>query len=96
MTKQFTYTYEEDRKDSISFEYSPDADEKLATSVENGIPFVYLNRSGMITLAKVLIKMASGSYSDGFHVHLHENFDADALEKLVVLLSPEETKTEST
>jgi len=95
MTKQFTYVYDEDRKDSISFEYSPDADEKLATSVEHGVPFIYLNRAGMITLAKILIKIASGSYSDGFHVHLHGDFNADAPESVAIMLSSKEARGES-
>jgi hypothetical protein len=87
MTKQFSFTYNDDSKDRITFEYSPQADEKLHTSVENGIPFLYLNRPGMITLAKMLIKIANGAYSDGFHVHLHQDFNANEPERLAVLLS---------
>ena len=41
----------------------------------------------MIALAKLLIKMAIGSYSEGFHLHLHKDFNADAPETLVLLLS---------
>jgi len=95
MRKQFTYTYDEDGNNRISFEYSPEADEKLASSVVNGVPFIYLNRSGMITLARILIKMANGSYSEGFHVHLRKDFNADAPESLVLLLSSGEAKNES-
>jgi hypothetical protein len=87
MTKQFSYTYNDDSRDRIALEYSPEADERLETSVENGVPFLYLNRSAMITLAKTLIKIANGSYSDGFHVHLHKDFNADEPERLTVLLS---------
>ena len=87
MSKQFTYTYDENARDRISFDYSPEADEKLSSSVENGVPFIYLNRSGMITLARILIKIANGSYTEGFHVHLHKDFNADEPENLVLLLS---------
>jgi hypothetical protein len=51
------------------------------------MPFVYLNRSAMITLAKTLIKIAYGSYSDGFHIHVHKDFNADEPERLTLLLS---------
>jgi hypothetical protein len=88
MSKQFTYEYEDDgKKNRITFDYSPKADERMNTSVENGVPFIYLNRSAMITLAKTLIKVANGPYSEGFHVHLHKDFNADEPERLVVLLS---------
>jgi hypothetical protein len=90
MTKQFSFTYDDDSKDRITLEYSPQADEKIDTSVENGIPFLYLNRPGMITLAKTLIKIANGDYSDGFHVHVHKDFNADEPERLAVLLSSDE------
>ena len=87
MTKQFTYEYEDDGKNRITFDYSPEGDEKMDTSVENGIPFLYLNRSAMLTLAKTLIKVAIGTYSEGFHVHLNKDLNADEPERLVVLLS---------
>ena len=87
MTKQFTYEYEDDGKNRITFNYSPEGDEKMDTSVENGIPFLYLNRSAMLTLAKTLIKVATGTYSEGFHMHLNKDLNADEPERLVVLLS---------
>jgi hypothetical protein len=87
MTEKFIYDFKDDGKNRITFEYSPEADEKLRASVENGIPFLYLNRSAMVTLAKILVKMAHGSHSDGFHVHLHSDFNADEPECLAVILS---------
>jgi hypothetical protein len=93
MSKQFTYEYEDDSKNRITFDYSPEADERMDTSVENGVLFLYLNRSAMITLAKTLIKVANGPYSDGFHVHLHKDLNADEPERLVVLLSSQSGST---
>lgn len=91
MKKRFEYQFEPDaQKDSITFEYSQDADEKLDTLIENGAPILYLNRPGMLTLAKMLIKMATGSYSEQFHVHLHKDFNADEPEKLTVMLYPDD------
>jgi hypothetical protein len=86
MKKRFEYEFEEAQKNRITFEYSPEADEKLDTLIENGVPILYLNRPGMITLAKTLIKMALGPYGEGFHVHLHKDLNADLPDRLTVML----------
>ena len=86
MSKQFTYEYEDDPKNRITFEYSPEADEKLDTLVENNVPILSLNRPAMITLAKTLIKMARGPYDNGFHIHLRKDFNADLPDRLIVML----------
>jgi hypothetical protein len=92
MKKTFTFEYDEERSDTLSYQVSLEEDEMLDSSVESGVPFVYLNRSAMVTLAKILIKMATGSYRDGFHVHLHKDFNSDAPESVVLLLSSKESK----
>ena len=43
----------------------------------------------MITMAKILMKMANGPYRNGFHLHLHKDFDEDAGDAAVSLLSSE-------
>jgi hypothetical protein len=74
VTQRLVYEFEEAQPNTINFEYSPNADERLSTVIENGCPIPYLNRSGLLTLAKLLIKMSLGPYTDGFHVHLSEDF----------------------
>ena len=86
MKKQFQFEFEEERQNRITFEYSPDADEKLDTLIENGVPILYLNRPGMITLAKILIQIAMGPYDEGFHLHLSKDLDADLPTRLTVML----------
>ena len=88
--KRFVYEYKADETNSISIDYSPDGDDTLDTSIENGTPFLYLNRPGMITLARILIKMATGDKQEGFHVHLHKHFNADLPDCLTVLLAPDD------
>lgn len=90
--KTFNFEFEEEKPNRLTYECSFDEDEKLETSVENGVPFVYLNRSAMITMAKILIKMANGPYSNGFHLHLHKDFNEDAGDAVVLRLSSEEQK----
>lgn len=86
MKNNFQFEFEEERQNHITFEYSPEADEKLDTLIENGVPILYLNRPGMITLAKILVKMAMGPYDDGFHVNLSKDFNADLPNRLAVML----------
>lgn len=88
--KHFSYDFEEDTADRISFDYSPKGDDKIDSTVESGTPVLYLNRPGMITLARTLIKMAMGDYRAGFHVHIRKNFNADLPEGLTVILSPDD------
>jgi hypothetical protein len=89
MKKQFCYEYEDDGRNRLNFDYSPEGEEKLDAMVENGVPFICLNRPAMMALARALIKVANGTYSDGFHIHLHKDFNADEPERLVVVLAPQ-------
>ena len=86
--KTFTYEFEPEPTNRLSFDYSEDADEKLDVLIENGVPIIYVNRSALITLAKLLLKMALGSYREGFHVHLRKDFNADEPDRLTVMLYP--------
>jgi hypothetical protein len=86
MKHRFEFEFEQEKKNRMTFEYSPEADERLDVLIEDKTPILSLNRSGMITLAKTLIKMALGSYDDGFHVHLRKDLNADLPDRLVLML----------
>ena len=75
----------EDLSDRITFEYSEDVSERIDVNVENGVPVVYANRTGLVFLAKVFAKMASDQHSEGFHVHLGKNLDPDEGEMLRIV-----------
>ena len=53
MKKTFVYEFEEDKPNSLSYEVSLDEDERLESLVEDGTPILYMNRSAMLTMAKV-------------------------------------------
>ena len=89
--KRFTFDFEEDRPNRISFDYGPDGDEELDTLIENGVPILYANRPALISLAKLFIRMALGSYKEGFHVHLRKDLNADEADRLLVMLHSAET-----
>jgi hypothetical protein len=86
----FNYEFEQDQPNRISLDYSPEADEKLETATQGDSVVLFLNRPGMLTLARTLIKIAKGDYKKGFHVHLRKDFNADLPDRLTVILSPDD------
>ena len=86
MKQTFAFDFEEETRNRITLEYSPEADEKLDTLIENNVPILSLNRPAMITLGKTLIKMALGPYDSGFHVHFRKDLNADLPDRLIVML----------
>ncbi|MBI3475222.1 MAG: hypothetical protein HY010_05795 [Acidobacteria bacterium] len=48
--KTFTYEFEDNSPRSVTYEV--EETERLTTSVQDGVPFVFANRAGMLTLAK--------------------------------------------
>lgn len=59
----------------------------MTVLVENGVPVMYANRQAFLVLAKIFAKIALCEYSDGFHIHLEKDFDADQPEILRVILN---------
>jgi hypothetical protein len=82
--KTFTYQFEADSPRSVTYECGET--EQLATSVQDGVLFVFANRSGMLTLAKLLIQLGLGQHEEGFHVHLRADFSDDAAKPDVLTL----------
>jgi hypothetical protein len=90
MKKKFEYEFEDAScGNTISFEYNSEKEEKMAVIVENGIPAIYLNREALLLLAKTFVKIALGTYSSGFHLHLSQDFDADKPEAVRIILHEE-------
>ena len=75
------------KNDAITYEYSQAEDERLRCEMIAGAPVISGNSAGLLTLAKVLIKVSMNKYRDGFHVHLHEDFNAERPEVLAVGLT---------
>ena len=75
---QKNFTFDFDDKSPKSIAYECEGTERLRTSVEGSVPFVYANRAGMLALAKILVKIGMGEYRQGFHVHLRSDFSDDA------------------
>jgi len=83
----FTFTIPDNQLNTITFDYDDEAREQLDVQVEGDQVYLFANREGMVTLAKVLLKIAHGTYSKGFHVHLRKDFNADNPEVLTVGLT---------
>jgi hypothetical protein len=80
--KTFSYEFEDHSPRSIMYEVEQGG--MLSASVEHGVPFIYANREGMLTMAIFLLQMSLGKYKNGFHIHLRSNFSDDAGERDVL------------
>ena len=93
MKRTFTFEFEEDKANTLSYEVSLDEDERFESLVENETPILYMNRSAMLTMAKVLIKIAEGRYTEQFHVHLKKDF-GEGPDALTIMLYPDGPRKE--
>jgi hypothetical protein len=93
--KTFTYQFEDNSPRSVTYECGET--ERLSTSVQDGVPFVFANRAGMLTLAKLLVQLSLGEHKDGFHVHLRADFSDDGAKPdvLTLLLNEAPAKPDS-
>jgi hypothetical protein len=84
--KTFRFEFEDEGPKTLSFDYDGQYEQRLESAVENGAVVLYLNRQGCAVLAKVLAKMALGSYEPGFHLHFEKDFNAEQKEVLRLVL----------
>jgi hypothetical protein len=85
----FMYTIPANSQNRITFDYDEEAREVLETRIQDGQIFLFANREGMITLSKLLLTIAHGDYTEGFHVHLRKDFNADNPECLAIVFATE-------
>jgi hypothetical protein len=89
--KSFSFEFDDEGPRTLTFDYDGRYEQRLETSAEDGVVVLFLNRQACTVLAKMLAKIALGSYEPGFHVHLEQDLNADKPEALrVVLLSDTE------
>ena len=86
MKRTFTFEFEEEDTNTLTYECSFNEDEQLSTKLEDGMLTICANQSGFMTLAKIVAKMALGSHKNGFHLHIQENFHEDLPDCLTLLL----------
>jgi len=87
--KSFAFDFEDRSPKSIAFEC--EGTERLRTTTEAGVPFVFANRTGMLALAKLLVKLSMGEYKQGFHIHLRSDFSGDAAQRDVLTILLDES-----
>jgi hypothetical protein len=86
--EKFEFEFEDtSSKNTITFEYDNEVEEKMSVVLENDVPVIYVNRQALLFLAKTFIKIALGKYSNGFHIHLAQDFDADQPEAIRIVLN---------
>jgi hypothetical protein len=86
--RAFNFDFEDESPDGkISLDYGPEDDEVLRFGIQDGEAFISANRAACLTMAKLFLKLAMGSYGEGFHVHIGEDFSsAEAQPTLCVAL----------
>jgi hypothetical protein len=72
----------EARKKQIVFEYVERSDEQMRVEIVDGMPQIVANQAGMLALAKLLVTIGAGFHSEGFLLHLRQNFDGEQQEVL--------------
>jgi hypothetical protein len=88
MKKKFEFEFEDlSSRNTISFEYDGEVEEKMSVMCESGVSVIYVNRQALLFLAKTFIKLALGEYPTGFHIHLSQDLDADQPEALRIVLN---------
>lgn len=85
MKREFYFEFKDESSESI-LEYESGLSDRVTTVIERGVPILSANREGLLSLARILIQMAMGSYRNGYHVHVPENFDPDRPECVQVML----------
>ncbi len=91
MQKRFNYVFEDESDRSrISFEFGLEDTELVRFGDANGEFYLSASRAGFLALAKLFIKLAEGSYKEGFHLHLGEDFAGSESGKtlMIALIEP--------
>ncbi len=79
MEKHFEYNFnDQSDRNRISFDCSESQSEQLHAYVEGNEAVIVANCAGFMTLAKLCLQLALGSYKPGFHIHIREDFSGDA------------------
>jgi len=85
--QSFQYATEvESRKKQVVFEYSERSNELLRVEIVKDVPYVVGNRAGLLALAKLLITIGAAYKSEGFDLHLRQDFDGAQPEVLRIRL----------
>ena len=91
MQKRFEYAFEDESgRSRISFEYGGEDAELVRFGDADGEFYLSANRAGLLALARLFIKHGEGSYKDGFHLHLGEDFAGSESGKtlMIALIEP--------
>lgn len=83
---KFEFHFKDEGSQRLSFECSDALDEELRAQVLHGGIVVSVNVSGCLSLAKVFIKLALGSYPNGYRIPIREDFDGNRPDALTIEL----------
>lgn len=84
---RIVYEFEDLGPDRLAFTISEPPSEKMIATSENGTTALNVNKAAYGVMAESFASLAEGSHREGFHVHLHEDFDAERPEALRIVLA---------
>jgi len=84
-TKKFIVDCQDEGPNTLSYEVDESA--TLSVEIDDGSAVLVVNKPAAECLASIFARLATGSYENGFHLHVEENFDPDSGEALRVLFS---------
>ena len=71
---KFEYEFEDlSENNKLRIDYSENTP-NIKCEIIDGVPYLFANKDGLMTVAKMLIKMSLCDYPNGFHIHLGTNF----------------------
>jgi hypothetical protein len=89
MKREFHFEFD-DESSNRSLTYEAGVDERLAMTAPKGVATLCGSPGGFLVLARILIQMALSDYSNGFHVHLQQDYDPDKHDCLTIMLDRSE------
>jgi hypothetical protein len=89
---RFEFEFDDTGPSNLQYEFEGPPNQKAEVAIEAGVPSLYISKDACKVLAQIFAKLALGSHSMGFHLHLRQDFDFDKAEILrIVLVSPDAT-----
>ena len=84
---QFERDFEDQGPSRLTYEIASPDRANATVATEDGEAVLYLNEEACKVFAEIFAKLALGTYTQGFHLHVRENFDFDRAEILRISLT---------
>ena len=80
----------------VVFECSDGSNEQLRVENVEGVPSIIANKAGILALARLLITLGAAGHSEGFRLHVRQDFDGDRQEVLRIRVEEQSSESPAT